>query len=143
MIGDTNEPCFLAGWYHSLQSLKKRIEIIANEPLENSFKRYSEREILELIIKSNQLEDDFDEKYKNLPKLDKSLWEKYYCSIDETMDAYKIVIIKEADKLKFIWEGWRSPCPDHELGKLHSVMVDAHQVGTTINEALTFLQGKL
>jgi hypothetical protein len=36
-----------------------------------------------------------------------------------------------AGKLKFIWKGWRNPCPVERIGKLYSAPVSRENVNRT------------
>ncbi|QLH47741.1 MAG: hypothetical protein HWD58_20305 [Bacteroidota bacterium] len=89
-------------------------------------------------MKSNQLESEFDPMYDYLPVID-NLWGKHCVRLDETQDAYEIVVIEHNEQLKFIWKGWRAPCPQNEIGKLYNLNVEYDNFLSTIEECLTFL----
>ncbi|NHN24489.1 hypothetical protein FIA58_002270 [Flavobacterium jejuense] len=43
---------------------------------------------------------------------------------------------KDKENIKFIWEGWRSPCPVNKIGKLFSITVEKKFVIDTIEKCL-------
>jgi len=141
LIGEKEESCYLPTWWSGLMQIREQIEDIINGPPEEIFTDYNDREIFELIFKSNHLEDEYKEEYRYLPEQSNNrLWVKHHVSIDETTDAYLIVMIKEEDKLKVIWQGWRNPCPENEIGKLNTVVLDSSIVLKTIDDVVEFLK---
>lgn len=74
----------------------------------HQFETLTEREMFELVWKSNQLEEEYDPAFAYLPAPDTSqLWRDHVLFLDETIDAYNIVMIFRDGNLTFMWENWR------------------------------------
>lgn len=136
IIGNPNEMCHLLSWLASVECLLKRIWVKSELLKIDEFKNRSDEEVFELIWKANQLEDEFDPKFKHLPVLDNSIWAACQIAIDETTDAWLITMVQDDDELKFIWKGWRDPCPEDRIGKLYFVSIDREFVIKTIEECI-------
>ncbi|KOY87815.1 hypothetical protein AD998_18240 [bacterium 336/3] len=136
IIGDPEEPCFLSSWKSSLKHIKDQIKNNFDSISHTEFSNKTDEELFELVWKSNQLEEQHKDKYKHLPVLDNKVWVNCHISIDETTDAYLITIIELDGKIKFLWKGWREPCPADKIGKLFSVIVDRNFVIDTIESCL-------
>src|SRR6185312_1010591 len=67
LIGDTEEPCYLPTWYFSLVRVKERITQIKDSLFPSEFKGLSQREIFEIILKSNQFGSEFHPDFLHLP----------------------------------------------------------------------------
>ncbi len=140
IIGDSNESCFLLSWLASMKELLNRIQERSEVMESGEFRDRSDEEIFELIWKANQLEDEFDLTYDYLPILDSSVWAACHLSIDETTDAWLITVTKEKDDLKFIWKGWRDPCPEDRIDKIYSVRIERELVIKTIKNCIHQLE---
>ena len=140
-IGSAEESCLLGTWTLFLEDLQNHIKANTGNLSDPLFSGLTEREIFELIFKSNQLDEDFDPAFAHLPaQQTDDLWVKHVVSLDETIDAYLIVLIEAEGKLKFIWKGWRDPCSQNEIGKLFSVIVDHDFFASTVDTCLDFLK---
>ena len=128
IIGNPAESCSLNSWKYSLKLLKDRIKNDFESIAHLEFSNKSDRELFELIWKANQLEEEYKDEYKYLPVLDNQVWSSCHISIDETTDAYLITMTETEGKIKFLWEGWREPCPEDKIGKLFEVTVDRNIV---------------
>lgn len=133
IIGDPNEECFLLSWIHSVEKIRDRI-LNHSERLKNcEFENRPDDEIFELIWKANGINNP---KYSKLPMLNESVWSFCHVSVDETVDAWLISMIEDNGKIKFLWKGWREPCPIERIGKLYSVKVEKQFVVETIENCL-------
>lgn len=140
-IGSKDESCLLGTWSLFIEDLLNHIETNKGNLSNSLFSGLTDREIFELIFKSNQIDKDFDPAFADLPaQPTNELWVKHCVRLDETIDAYLIVVIEVGEKLKFIWKGWRDPCPQEEIGKLFSVIVDHESFVSTVNACLNFLK---
>jgi hypothetical protein len=141
IIGNKNEFCMTGTWIgainHTLRQLMQNFDSIKH-PKFNNFTR--DDEIFELIWKANRLENQYIPEYDYLPVLDNSIWSSCHISIDETTDAWLITMHECQGKIKFIWKGWRSPCPIRKIGKLYSVMVEKNFVINTIKECVDYVE---
>ncbi len=136
IIGDKNESCYLNSWKYSIHLLKEQIRTDFQSIQHKEFTNKSDKELFELIWKANQLEEEYKLEYLYLPALENKVWSNCNISIDETTDAFLITMTEDNGKIKFIWEGWREPCPIEKIGKLFSVSVDKDFVIETIENCL-------
>ncbi|MFL5787122.1 MAG: Imm42 family immunity protein [Flavisolibacter sp.] len=140
LIGDKNETCLIGTWGLMLENLKKHFEenrVKLEQPI---FKNLSLKEIFELIRKANLTEDECDPMYEYLPQMESDFWYRHKVRLDETIDAYSIIVIRSRENLKFIWEGWRKPCPPQQIGKIYSVEVPFDLFITTVNTYLNYIK---
>ena len=134
IIGNPDEWCFADAWIYYTESTLIRLESHFDELYHPEFDHCTDEEVFQLIQKSNQYEDDFDPNYYYLPQLDNSIWSNCHISLDETIDAWSIYKIQpQKDKLKFLWNGWRQPCPPENINKTFSITVDRDFVIQTLN----------
>ncbi|WP_130736049.1 Imm42 family immunity protein [Flavobacterium sp. J27] len=142
IIGDQNESCYLNTWKNSLKEIKEKIVNSSKKLFHKEFENRSDREIFELIWKANQCEQDFNPKYNYLPVLENEIWSNCNIGIDETTDAYLITMIENKGLIKFIWEGWRVPCPVDKIGKLNSVSIEKKIVIETLDHCIVEIEKK-
>jgi hypothetical protein len=136
IIGEPNESCFLNSWKDSLEGLKDIISNSFDSLSHPEFRNRSDKELFELIWKANQLEDEYKIEYMHLPVLDNKIWHNCHLSIDETTDAFLITVTEQNGEIKFLWKGWREPCPPDRLNKLYSLTVDRNFVIDTMEKCL-------
>jgi hypothetical protein len=143
IIGERAEPCLLNTWTASVEDFRQHISSHRVSLANPLFNGLTDEEILAIILKSNQFEDEFDPAFSCLPhQPSNDLWVRHYVSLDETTDAFIIVVIEQNESLKFIWKGWREPCPSQDIGKLHAVSVRYEDFDSVVSSCLEFLQGK-
>lgn len=136
IVGDKNEKCYLKTWMYAINNLKEKLDnnfVALSNP---EFKNKTDREIFELILKANQLDIEYKQDYLYLPTLDNTVWISCNVSLDETIDAYTILMINFDEKIKLLWEGWREPCPTEKIDKLFSIIVDKESVTNAIDSFL-------
>ncbi len=139
VIGDQEESCAVEkSWLGSLKLVKDNL--IKNRLRHPVFKNRSDDELFELVYKANQSDSEFKSQYKHLPQLDSEIWSNCCISMDETTDAYLIVLVDIDDKLKFIWEGWREPCSADEIGQQFSITVDKKFVLKAIDDCINYVE---
>jgi hypothetical protein len=133
IIGDPEEECSLLSWIYQIKKFKNRILLQFDKLQNKEFENRPDDEVFELVWKANGSNNP---KYSNLQVLDESVW--FYChvSIDETSDAWLITLTEDNQRLKFIWKGLRSPCPNERVGKLFSVTVDREFVIVTLENCI-------
>ena len=119
IIGDINETCYLGTWKNSIETLKTEIE-------NGNFK----------IDKYNVFKDKTDVEKFDLIWDDRQDYRILQVNIDETIDAYLVSLIEKDGILKFLWKGWREPCPENQIGKLNTVEVETENVIKTIESTL-------
>jgi hypothetical protein len=136
IIGEKKEPCYLNSWKYSLEIIKNRIKNDFDSICHPEFYNKSNNELFELICKINQLEEDYKSEYAHLPILDKKVWGNCVISIDETIDAFLITMMGLNGKIKFLWEGWREPCPKDKINILYSIDIDKEFVVETMERCL-------
>lgn len=140
IIGDKDESCSTETWIYNIKRIQKRLVEHFADLKNTEFKDRRDDEVFELVWKSNQSEEEFSPEYQYLPVLDNDVWSSCHLSIDETIDAWLITMTEDNSKLKFIWKGWRNPCPEEEIGKLYSTNVDKDFVVKTINECVSYVE---
>ena len=141
LIGDPDETCSVNTWLHSIELFLKRIR--DNNLVHSEFLNKTDDELFELIWKANQFEEDFNSKYSYLPQLDNSVWSKCSFGIDETTDAYLITTTEIENKIKFMWQGWRHPCPANLIDKLFSLTLDKEVVIKTLMDCIKYVSADL
>ena len=143
LLGDKDEDCLIETWISSMEHNLKLIENNSSKLYHPEFQKRTDEEIFELIYKSNQLPDEFNKNYLHLPIIPNEIWQNCNLSIDETIDAYLITMTCEKDILKFIWKGWREPCPEEQIDKLLSISIDRTQVSNVIKECIKYVQNDI
>lgn len=143
LIGDPNESCMVETWISKVEQLLNRLIYNNIKMFHEEFDGKTDMEIFKLICKSNQLEEEYEKEYQYLPVLPNEIWTNCNIIIDETIDAYQIVMICFKDTVKFIWKGWREPCSTSQIGKLKSTEVKKEYVITTLSECLTNIKTNL
>jgi hypothetical protein len=142
IIGDIKEPCYLNSWKYSFEILKDQIKNDFHSIVHSEFNKRSDIELFELIYKANQLEDDYKLEYSNLPVLDNKVWRNCLISIDETTDAFLIIMTEQNEEIKFLWKGLREPCSADKIGKLYSIVVERQQVIETMEKCLLTIENE-
>ncbi|MFZ1789623.1 MAG: Imm42 family immunity protein [Saprospiraceae bacterium] len=143
LIGNKNETSLVGTWMHSIQNILNLLTQDFEKLYHDEFENRTDAEIFELIYKANQLEEEFDSKFLHLPVLKNEIWVNCNINLDETIDAFLLSIIVKDEKIKFIWKGWRAPCPRQRIGKLYSIASKREQVIQTISECLEFVKKDL
>ena len=143
IIGTIEESCSAPNWTYKAALLLDRLTNHFDKFSHPEFLNRTDQEIFELVWKSNQLDTEFDPQYAYLPQLDNNVW--VYCGLGlgETIDAYLITITAFDNVIKFIWKGWRDPCPKHEIGILNSVSVDKDVVIETLDQCIKYVDKDL
>lgn len=140
VIGELKECCYISTWMASAFCELEKFGAIPSVFYSPEFENRTDVEIFELLIKANQLEEEYKPEFYYLPVVDGMLWDNCILWIDETIDAYLIYKIEMQGKIRFIWQAWREPSSQQEIGKIYSVEVDKHDVITTLRSALNFLK---
>jgi len=143
LIGDENETCLIGTWISSMEKNLVLIENNSNKLYHSEFHKRTDEEIFEIIYKSNQLPEEFNQKHIDLPVLPNEVWQNCNLSIDETIDAYLIAMICDRDIMKFIWKDWRDPCPKGQINELISISIEKTQVSSVINECLKYVNNDI
>lgn len=143
IIGDKNETCLMGSWISSMEHNLSLIENNSKRFYHPEFDKRTDEEIFELIYKSNQMPNEFNKDFIDLPVLPNEIWQYCNMGIDETIDAYLITMICKNHVMKFIWKGWREPCPEEQINKLLSISIDKAQVSNVINECLKYLKNDI
>jgi hypothetical protein len=104
LIGRIDEECYLPTWIHSLTYQTNRILNDRHLLFPKEFNGLSDREIFELILKSNQFEEEFHPDFTYLPQLDGEFWSRHHFTIDETIDGYLVYFYVKDDRITFLIE---------------------------------------
>ena len=122
ILGNIEEPSYLSTWKSAVHRLQEKIKNDFDLLWHSEFENRNDIEIFELIWKANQQEEDYNPQFIYLPALENEIWSNCHIAIDETIDAFLIAIIKQQNnKIKFLWQGWREPCPEDKIDKLYSI----------------------
>lgn len=139
IIGDKEESCYLNSWKYSFKILKNRIKNNFNSISYPEFNNRNDRELFELVCNANH-QNQYTLEFSHLPVLDNEVWRNCNISIDETTDAFLIIMTEINGKIKFLWEGWREPCPAEKINKLYSIIVDRQFVIETMEKCLQSIE---
>jgi hypothetical protein len=104
ILGDITEECYLPTWFFQITNHRDFIKKHKDNLYPNAFSGLSDREIIALVKKSNQLADDFDKNFLYLPQLTSELWQRHLFQLDETIDAFTICYYVAGNSVKFIIE---------------------------------------
>lgn len=143
IIGDKDETCLVGTWMHSMQDILNILEQDYSKLYHEEFENRTDVEVFEMIKKSNQLVEDYSLEYYYLPVLSNEIWGNCNVNIDETIDGYFLTMINKEKHLKFIWKGWRKPCPIDRINKLYSKCSNRKHVIQIIQECLDFVERDL
>jgi hypothetical protein len=136
LIGDPDETDALGVTSLHLESLRDKVKGNFGSLTHPLFASLTDVEIFELILKSNQLEEEFDPKFNYLPALEEEgLFGKHHFFIGESTDAYGLFVIEQSDKLKFLWKNFRTQ--EH---RSLSVECKIDEVVSAINSCLAYLK---
>jgi hypothetical protein len=141
IIGDPEEECHLPDWYEYLVNARNFIEANQRRLYRKEFSRLSDREIYELVIKTNQRESFYNKHFLYLPKLDYGVWQKHLLRMDDTLDACIICFYIKNDMIHFIADKWW----DKRRGRkrkndLIFKAVPLHTFLKTLNDTIHFLE---
>lgn len=142
LIGDPQEPTSIIGWLQTIEYYSDRLLYEFENLTVKEFDNKEDEEIWEMIWKSNQLHEEYNQKYLHLPTLENIVWEKCHVTFDETTDSWLLAMVKQNENLKIMWKGLDAPCPERNINKLYSITVDKEFVIQTINELLQFFKNK-
>ena len=104
IIGKATEECYLPTWLFSLTDRRNRIDQRRSNLFPKEFEGLSDREIFELILKANQLEEEFRTDFLYLPQPNNEIWGEHHFTIDETIDGYLICFYVRNDRITFLIE---------------------------------------
>ena len=136
IIGNPEEECLVGTWISGLERLLDIIDSKFEVLSQAEFMNKSDNEIFELIYKSNQLEQEYDEKYKYLKVLDNEVWQYCNLTLDETIDAYLITITGFNENVKIIWKGLSEPCPLNKIGLIQAVLVEKEKMKKVLSDCI-------
>lgn len=139
-LGNFDEECYLPTWFFHITRIKDLLIKNKTQLYPSDFHNRSDREIFELVLKSNQFDNEFDKNYLYLPQLDNEVWQRHYLTIDETIDSFNICYYVRDNKINFIIENvWpKSVTNKNRLFFFESVDFDFFV--KTLGEAVNFLE---
>lgn len=141
LIGDSRENSLVLTWISKVEQLLVKLKNNFKTLSHKEFKGRTNQELFYLLMKSNQLEEEYESAYQYLPALSNDVWKNCHVHIDETMDAYLIFTVACGKKIKFIWKRESESFPSKET-EVKSVEVDRNYVINTLNECLIFLKSE-
>lgn len=104
LIGNPIEVCYLPTWLFNLTDRRNWIDQRRNDLFPKEFEELTDREIFEIILKSNQLEEEFHTDFLYLPQLNNEIWNAHHFTIDETIDRYLIYFYVRNGRITFLIE---------------------------------------
>lgn len=135
-IGDPEETDVLDVSVGHLERLQNQIKGDYGTLIHPLFQSLSDEEIFELILKSNQLETEFDPKFSYLPALEQEgLFGTHHFIVGESTDAYFLVVIEQSEKVKFLWRNLRL-----KEVQTHAVACSKEEVISAINGCLNYFK---
>jgi hypothetical protein len=136
LIGNQDETDSLGVTSQHLEMLRDRVAGLPGTISHPLFQFLTDIEILELILKSNQLEEEFEPQYYYLPALEaEGLFGKHSFYVGESTNAYFLVVIEQLGLLKFLWKNFR-----RKENVTHSVYCSREEVVSAINACLKYLK---
>jgi hypothetical protein len=103
-INRQGNECWLSPWLYHLTDRKKQIDETRELLFPKEFKGLSDREIFELILKANQLEEEFHPDFLYLPQVDNEIWSRHQFELYETTDGYLSYFYVKDNKITFLIE---------------------------------------
>jgi hypothetical protein len=141
LIGNPTESCYIPTWFGQLSRFYEHIRSRQDQLYPEAFTGRSAREIFELVIKSNQLDDEFDPLFAHLPQLENEIWQHHFFSLDETVDAFVICYYIKASTIHFIVEKWW-PEVAYEDRQFKYLSVPLEQFFDVVRNAMHFLKSR-
>lgn len=136
LIGNAEECDLLELCAMHLYDLRELIDEGKGSLTHPLFQTLNDREILELIYKSNQLEEEFNPAFSYLPALEEeSLLSRHTFMLAESLDQHYLVLIEQDEKLKFIWSRERNT-----ESTVRSVECDRRTIVDAISSCLEYLK---
>ena len=140
LIGRPDEECYLPTWLFSLTDRRNRIVDRKHLLFPKEFEGLTDREIFEIILKANQLQEEFHPDFLYLPKLDNKFWSDHHFTLDETIDGYLIYFYVKDNQIKFLIEDeTESLESDYRSYKFIFQSIDLDLFINTINQSTKFL----
>ena len=140
LIGQTDEECYLPTWLFSLSDRLNRIVDTKASLFPKEFEGLTDREIFEIILKANQLDEEFHPDFLYLPQLDNEIWSRHSFTLDETVDGYLIYFYVKGDQIRFLIEDeTERNKSNYRSYKFIFHSVDFEFFISTINQATEFL----
>src|SRR5690606_12210657 len=135
-----DEECYLPSWIFSLTDRRNRIVDTKHLLFPKEFEGLTDREIFEVILKANQLDEEFHPDFLYLPQLDNDFWSRHSFALDETVDGYIIYFYVKHNQIKFLIEDeTESMESDYRSYKFIFHSVDLDFFIRTVDQATTFL----
>jgi hypothetical protein len=139
IIGDPDEVDMLGTCVGALDRLRNKIINNEGKLSDVLFNGLSDDEIMELVYKSNQLEEEYNPIYAHLPaQTTNKLWLKHTVSMAESTDQHAIVVFEQNGQLKFLWQSWGER--EKGLKTLNSLLVHHKTFYSAINQFLIFIK---
>ena len=140
LLGRYEEECYLPTWICSLTD--RRNHIVDTKPLlfPKEFEGLTDREIFEIILKANQLEEEFHPDFLYLPQLDNKIWSRHSFTLDETVDDYLIYFYVKGNQIRFLIEDETERMKnDYRSYKFIFHSVDFDFFISTVDQTIEFL----
>lgn len=140
LIGQPEEECYLPTWIFGLTDRRNRIVDTKDLLSPKEFEGLTDREIFEIILKANQLEDELHPDFLYLPQLDNEIWSRHSFTLDETVDGYLIYFYVKGNQIRFLIEDETGrQKSDYRSYKFIFHSVDLDLFINTIDQATEFL----
>ena len=141
-VGNQFEECYLPTWYYKVVKFRNFLDQNRDSLYPEQFRGFDDRQIFELILKSNQLSDDFDKYFLELPQLDNLIWLRHHLSLDETIDAFTTCFYVRDNIITVIIENWWPKENNLNRSNILISKVDLDYFLRTLEEATEFLKSK-
>ncbi len=140
VIGDPQEKCYLPTWFFQITKIRDFIKENSADLYIHDFDNLTSREIFELVVKANQIDEEFDSKFLYLPQLENEVWQRHYLTLDETINDFEICYYITNNEIKFIIKKWKPEEPDEERSEFLLKSVDVNNFFSTLDETIDFLE---
>jgi hypothetical protein len=140
LVGRPEEECYLPTWIFSLTDRRNRIVDTKHLLFPKEFEGLTDREIFEIILKANQLKEEFHPDFLYLPQLDNEIWSRHSFTIDETVDGYLIHFYVKDSQIRFLIEEETEQLEsDYRSHKFIFHSIDFDFFINTVNQSIEFL----
>jgi hypothetical protein len=139
LITGTGQTCFLPTWLFNLTDHKNRIADARDHLFPKEFEGKTNREIFELISKSNQTEEEFNPDFLYLPQLDRDIHVRHSFIIDPALGACQPHFYVKHNQICFLVDGKNCFNNDDDNGHFFYHTLPLEIFYNTIDEAIVFV----
>jgi hypothetical protein len=135
VVGDPNDIELVGLYEGDLKRMLDRVLHLRAVGHDFSIDGLSDREVVELVLKANQLEDEFDPKFIHLPQLESKFWYTHQLFLATTTDQDFVGVFNSRNNIKLFHFNFNTPQTE-----VHTVICDFATVIAAIEGCIKFLK---